>query len=308
LKSFVVELESLLTVVAAVLDRNGVLLEANAGFRRLLAASATSPIGTKVARFFIQPNFVALMAAVEGDNADCYHGLLTIGDYAGTIRTLRGRAWRTDTGIRILAEYDIAELETLAGAVLKLNRESAISQRSLIQANSTLTRSQDRFLEESLTDALTGVGNRRRFEQALETEINRARRGEGPLSAVMADIDHFKRVNDEHGHEVGDKVLADLGQLLKSRTRNTDIVTRFGGEEFVILLPHTDLAQATLKAEQFRATLAARVIEALGRPVTASFGAAELGDGEDRESFFARIDAALYRAKGEGRNRVVAAP
>jgi len=308
LKSFVVELESLLTVVAAVLDRNGVLLEANAGFLRLLAPTTTSPMGSKVARFFIQPNFATLMAAVEGDNADCYQGLLTIGDYAGPSRTLRGRAWRTDTGLRILAEYDIAELESLADAVLNLNRESAIAQHGLIQANSALTRSRSRFLEDSLTDALTGVGNRRRFEQALEIEINRDRRGKGPLSAVMADVDDFKRVNDEHGHGVGDQVLADLGELLKSQTRSTDVVARFGGEEFVVLLPHTDLAQATLKAEQFRTALEVRVIVALGRPVTASFGVAELVDGEDRESFFARIDAALYRAKGEGRNRVVAAP
>lgn len=308
MKSFIVELESLLTVVAAVLDRNGVLQEANAGFLRLLGASATSPIGTKVARCFIQPNFVDLMAAVDGDHAGSYHGLLTIGDGAGTTRTLRGRAWRTDTEIRILAEYDIAELETLADAILNLNRESAVSQRSLIQANSALTRSRGQFLEESLTDALTGVGNRRRFEQALQIEINRAHRGEGPLSAVMADVDHFKRVNDEHGHGVGDQVLADFGEFLKSQTRTTDVVARFGGEEFVILLPHTDLAQATLKAEQFRTALEARVIIALGRPVTASFGAAELADGEGGESFFARIDAALYRAKAEGRNRVAAAP
>ena len=136
MKSFIVELQSLLTVVAAVLDRNGVLLEANAGFLRLLAASAISPIGTKVARCFIQPNLVDLIAALDGDKAGCYHGLLTIEDSAGTARTLRGRAWRTDTGIRILAEYDIAELETLADAILNLNRESAVSQRSLIQANS----------------------------------------------------------------------------------------------------------------------------------------------------------------------------
>jgi diguanylate cyclase (GGDEF)-like protein len=307
LKSLDLELESLLTVVAAVIDSNGVLLEANAGFLRLLGGSAPSHINTKVTRYFIQPNLTALMAAVRSNKASCYDGLLTIGDYAGESRTLRGRAWRTDTGLRIIAEYDIAELETLADAILNLNRESAVSQRRLIQANSALTRSQDKFLEDSLTDALTGVGNRRRLEQALEIEINRARRSDGPLSAVMADIDYFKRVNDEHGHGVGDQVLADIGQLLNSQTRSTDVVARFGGEEFVILLPHTSLAQATLKAEQFRCALAARNIEALGRPVTASFGAAELAGAEDRDSFIARLDAALYRAKGEGRDRVVAA-
>jgi diguanylate cyclase (GGDEF)-like protein len=123
----------------------------------------------------------------------------------------------------------------------------------------------------------------------------------------MTDIDHFKQVNDEFGHGVGDKVLEWFGALLKRQTRSTDIVARFGGEEFLVLMPNAGLAQAVAKAEQLRIALAAEVIEPLVRPVTSSFGVAELSQDEDRDSFLSRVDAALYKAKAGGRNRVIAA-
>jgi len=108
-------------------------------------------------------------------------------DDAGTARTLRGLVWRTDHGmIRILAEYDIAEMERLNEAILELNQESSIVQRSLHQTNITLTQREGRYAVESLTDALTGIGNRRRLDQAMATEVSRARRGEGTLCVIIA--------------------------------------------------------------------------------------------------------------------------
>ena len=308
MKSFSYDLASLQAVVAAVLDQDGVLIEANAGFLRLLPPGLAEPIGARVARMFIQPSFAALMGAtMSKDGHDSYHGLLTIGDYGGMSRTLRGRVWRTATGLRVLAEYDIAELERLNDAMLELNKESTVAQHTLAQSNVSLMRFQGQLVEESFTDALTGVGNRRKLEQALAVEVSRVRRGAGSLSVIMADIDHFKRVNDTHGHGAGDKVLANFGTLLKTQTRATDVVARFGGEEFIVLMPHTSLAQAMSKAEQFRAALAAQVIEPLTEPVTSSFGVAELSREEEGQSLLSRVDAALYQAKESGRNRVIAA-
>jgi diguanylate cyclase (GGDEF)-like protein len=304
MNSFTFDLDAMLTVAAGVLDANGVLLEANAGLLRLLPAACAPPIGTKVARYFIQPSFATL---ADGAGRNEYHGLLTIGDYAGTTRTLRGRVWRTAADIRVLAEYDIAELEKLNDAILELNREASIAQRSLTHANVSSKQREVQVVEASLTDALTGVGNRRKLDQALATEISRVRRHGGTLSAIMADVDHFKRVNDEYGHGAGDKVLARFGALLRIQTRATDVVARFGGEEFVVLMPHTSLAQAVLRAEQLRSSLAAELIAPLTKPVTASFGVAMLAHGEEQESLLSRIDAALYRAKDGGRNKVVAA-
>jgi diguanylate cyclase (GGDEF)-like protein len=124
----------------------------------------------------------------------------------------------------------------------------------------------------------------------------------------MIDIDHFKRVNDDFGHAGGDSVLAHVGALLKAQTRSTDVVARFGGEEFVVLLPHTVLAQAVAKAAQIGTALSREPVEPLTRRVTASFGVAELSTGEDGAALLARADAALYEAKRTGRDRVVSAP
>jgi len=157
-----------------------------------------------------------------------------------------------------------------------------------------------------MTDQLTGVGNRHRLEQVLALEVERAVRSGAPLAGFMADLDHFKRVNDEFGHQTGDDVLAAFGQLLREQTRATDVLTRFGGEEFVVLLPHTDLAQAVAIAERTRATLASLQIDPVPHPVTGSFGVAVLAQGERGEDLIRRMDASLYAAKNAGRNRVVA--
>lgn len=307
MRSFSLDILGLQTVAAAVLDRDGVLLEANAGFLRLLPPDLAQPIGTRVGRVFIQPGFAALAGVVAGEGDGVYRGLLTIGDRQARTRTLRGRAWRVTSGVRVLAEYDIAELERLADVMIALNQDATVSQRALAQSNMSLTRRQGQLVEESKTDALTGVGNRRRLEEALTVEVSRVRRGAGMLSVIMADIDHFKRVNDVYGHGTGDRVLEHLGALLRTGTRATDTVARFGGEEFVVLMPHTNLAEAMVKAEQLRVALAAQVIAPLTEVVTSSFGVAELVGGEDGPSLLKRVDAALYRAKEAGRNRVVAA-
>jgi diguanylate cyclase (GGDEF)-like protein len=274
MKSFEIDLDGLLTVAAGVIDAGGVLLQANAGFLRLLPASCPRPIGAKVAEFFIQPSFATLAAAGDSHDRESYRGLMTIGDYAGKTRILRGRVRRTATGIRVLAEYDVVEMEKLNDAILDLNRESLIAQHTLTRANVTMKEREVQIVEASLTDVLTGVGNRRKLNQALATEVARVGRIGGSLSAIMADVDHFKLVNDVYGHGAGDKVLARVGALFNSKTRTTDIVARFGGEEFVVLMPHTSLALAVLKAEQLRSALAAEVIEPLLKPVTSSFGVA----------------------------------
>ena len=304
---FPVDLNALLTVAAAVLDDEGVLLEANAGFLRLLPEDCASPVGAMATRFFIQPAFSVLLAASENASTESYLGLMTIGDYLGRTRTLNGRVWRTAFGVRVLAEYDIAELEKLYELTLDLNRQASDAQSTLARANVALKQREAQSAAASLTDALTGLGNRRRLDQALAIEISRAARTGGTLSAIMADVDHFKRVNDVYGHGAGDKVLARVGAILKSKTRATDIVARFGGEEFVVLMPLSGLGQAAAKAEQLRCALAAEHIEPLAVPVTSSFGVAELIPGEDGEAFLHRVDAALYSAKEGGRNRVAAA-
>jgi diguanylate cyclase (GGDEF)-like protein len=153
------------------------------------------------------------------------------------------------------------------------------------------------------TDPLTGLSNRLKFDQALSAEIRRARRFDVALSLVIYDVDHFKQINDAYGHQTGDQVLIKLSGFVAKRMRETDLLARWGGEEFVILLPLSDAAMAERFAEILREAIATLAFDH-GKPVTCSFGVAQLAAGESAERLVARADKALYRAKLNGRNRV----
>ncbi|AWN51449.1 GGDEF domain-containing protein [Methylobacterium sp. 17Sr1-1] len=167
-----------------------------------------------------------------------------------------------------------------------------------------------RFEAQALTDGLTGLGNRRLFTERLEEETARARETGAPLSLVVLDIDHFKRVNDTYGHAIGDVVLKHVADTVMAGMRNADTVCRIGGEEIVIIMPRIDPAQAAEMADALRATVGAMAVSVGdGRTVaaTVSLGFATRQPEEDGESLFRRADAALYAAKRDGRDRVILA-
>jgi diguanylate cyclase (GGDEF)-like protein len=191
--------------------------------------------------------------------------------------------------------------------VLELNADYADTQLELAQTNLKLQQREAQIVALTLIDPLTSLGNRRQFDQALATEISRSRRTGETLCALMADLDHFKRVNDNFGHETGDALLVAFAGMLGRQTRATETVARIGGEEFVVLMPHTELEQGVAIAERIRGMTTAVRIGSLPNGVTASFGVAELAVGEDGSAFMRRVDKALYEAKHSGRDRVVAA-
>jgi two-component system cell cycle response regulator len=164
-------------------------------------------------------------------------------------------------------------------------------------------------IEMAITDALTGLHNRRYMETHVGTLVEQALSRGKPLTVLVLDIDYFKSVNDTHGHDAGDDVLREFALRIKKSIRGIDLACRFGGEEFVVVMPETDLAVATMVAERLRRKIAsepfpiqkgARSIE-----VTISIGIAALGGGDTAASVLKRADQALYRAKRDGRNRVV---
>ncbi len=299
-----VEFQDLLAVATATLDESGTLLEANAGFLRLIGAEENSAAGLYAAQFFIQPRFHALASAVARTDGTVYRGLLTIGEFPGRTQTLSGRVWRSGSRLVLLAEHDVADLERLNKSVLEINERYAEAQFSLAEANFKLQQREEESRTASLTDPLTGVANRRALDQALVAEISRVARTNRKLSAAMADIDHFKRVNDTYGHPVGDAVLEGFGDVLRTNSRPTDVLARFGGEEFVVLMPETDLETAAGVADRIRIAFETRCIEPVVGPTTASFGVAELGAAESGDGLLERVDRALYEAKSSGRNRV----
>ncbi|MCE5263366.1 MAG: diguanylate cyclase [Deltaproteobacteria bacterium] len=165
------------------------------------------------------------------------------------------------------------------------------------------------FEESAMTDPLTGVPNRRTMADHMQHEIVRSRRGKTPLTILMLDLDHFKKVNDEHGHDAGDKVLIEAGRRMKELIRGQDLLARWGGEEFIILLPETPLAGGMIVAEKIRRRVAGEPFAVSGAAlhVTLSIGVATLAGDQQAEEMIKSADMALYAAKQNGRNRVEAA-
>lgn len=166
---------------------------------------------------------------------------------------------------------------------------------------------------ESFTDELTGLTNRKRFDQALDLEMSEAEDSGDPLCLLLLDIDHFKRFNDTHGHQTGDQVLRLVAHTLKTNVKGRDCAARYGGEEFAILLPKTKSSDAITLAEQIRVAVKAKELvkkstnESLGH-VTLSIGISTYLGGESAMEFIERADQCLYAAKETGRDRVVSSP
>jgi len=164
---------------------------------------------------------------------------------------------------------------------------------------------------QALVDGLTGLANRRQCEETLADELARVERFGGPLAVVVADLDWFKDVNDRYGHPAGDAVLRELAVLLQETLRDIDLAGRWGGEEFLLILPGTDLDGGAQVAERIRVALAGRIVlsaDGTPIPVTASFGVASTPAATTASELFAAADAAMYEAKRAGKNRVETAP
>jgi len=159
----------------------------------------------------------------------------------------------------------------------------------------------------AITDPLTGLYNRLRLKEVLPREMARADRSGCALSVVMFDIDRFKRINDSFGHATGDKVLVALSRLAAGPLRATDDLVRWGGEEFLVVLPGINATEAGHVAEKLRLAIANHRIDDVGQ-ITASFGVAQYAPGEAMTDLISRADRALYQAKASGRNRVEVAP
>jgi diguanylate cyclase (GGDEF)-like protein len=181
---------------------------------------------------------------------------------------------------------------------LNAELESLVAQRTqeLVEKNHQLE-----LL--SITDKLTGLFNRRKLDAVLEEEFALSRRYAMRFAVIMVDIDHFKRVNDSHGHGAGDLVLAGVADILRACTRESDALGRLGGEEFVVLCRQSTRDGGIAAAENLRGAIAAHAFDGVD-PITASFGVAAYRDGDSVASLLERADAALYRAKHNGRNRV----
>jgi diguanylate cyclase len=209
------------------------------------------------------------------------------------------------------------QVKTVVGSLMKSTREmrdtnKALEDRLTLSKSeiSNLQQSLEAIRAESLTDPLTGLGNRKYFDRSIDSAVQNALASGEPLSLLMFDIDHFKSFNDSYGHLTGDQVLRLVGMSLRQTIKGQDITARYGGEEFAVVLPNTALRQALTVADHIRRAVMAKELkkkstgEILGR-VTISVGVAMLKPDDDTDSLIERADACLYAAKRNGRNRVV---
>jgi diguanylate cyclase (GGDEF)-like protein len=220
----------------------------------------------------------------------------------------------TDTKVRALGlgandyvskPFRVEELLARVSVAIRLKLE----RDRLRQRAEELRRSAEAASEMSMTDALTGLLNRYGLHRALQRELAEARRYARPLSCLLIDIDFFKAVNDTYGHLAGDTALHQAARVITESVRGSDVVCRYGGEEFLVLAPETGLEGAGALAEKIRQTFSARLFGDAGRvfPLTLSVGVAQLDPAESGNDMIARADEALYHAKQTGRDRVEAA-
>lgn len=209
------------------------------------------------------------------------------------------------------------QIKTIVEALLRSTGEmretnKALEDRLTLSKNeiSNLQHSLEAIRAESLTDPLTGLGNRKYFDRMIDMAVQGALASGEPLSLLLLDIDHFKSFNDSYGHLTGDQVLRLVGMSLKQTIKGQDITARYGGEEFAVVLPNTVLRQALTVADHIRRAVMANELkkkstgEILGR-VTISVGVAMLKQEDDTDALIERADACLYAAKRNGRNRVI---
>lgn len=223
------------------------------------------------------------------------HGLKRIYNQPGALQMRRERLQELD---------DIAvAVEAFGAALSQINERTAELEREIAERQ----QAQAKLLELATTDGLTGLYNRRHFMETATQEFERARRYRMPLSLLMIDADHFKSINDRFGHHIGDEVLKALATIVRRQLRETDLFARLGGEEFAILLPQTDFADARVAAERLRQTIAEHTVDTEQGPLnfTVSLGLARIEPSTvDLDDLLRQADAALYQAKQNGRNRL----
>ncbi len=212
--------------------------------------------------------------------------------------------------LSLLLVYRLEQLEVEKNNALQKLAEQEKGEQKRLRAvvkekTEKLKKANSKLEQTSITDRLTQVNNRTGLDRYIEKEIGRFKRYKHPLAIILLDIDHFKQVNDVHGHQAGDSVLVAFAQILMKRVRETDFVGRWGGEEFLIVCPDTDLKDAKNLAESIRKTVEKHDFENVGK-VTSSFGVTVFNEGETKESATERVDQNLYQAKETGRNKVIA--
>ena len=291
----------------AISDPKGVCLWVNPAFSRITGYSPEEIVGQPLSRLKSGAHDEAFYASLWETilAGDAWHGEIVNRHRDGHLYTEEQTISpvRDEAGVIthfVAVKQDVSERRRMEEGLRTAN-ETLKAQLAEIEAL------QAKLRDQALRDPLTGVFNRRFLAETLARETARARRDSRAYAVVILDLDHFKRVNDTHGHEAGDRVLVAAAELLRSHTREGDLVCRYGGEEFVVLMPGSSAVSAARRAELWRAALEMQRFRFKGGDVTVTLSAGAAcfpDDGVDGEAILRAADEALYRAKADGRNQV----
>jgi diguanylate cyclase (GGDEF)-like protein len=295
------------TVFAMILNPDGTIRLRNRAAKRMFPAHPDSSIDVKIWEFLVCSEAESLarrLSDPEARNEDSFRLNVSAGE--SNPITVEVSLLDCAGGFLMLGAVEEAHALRLQAERQILTNQLATMARELARKNKDLEAANRSIEHMARTDALTGLSNRRTLDELLAHELARANRQHQPLTLILADIDYFKRINDIHGHVMGDQVLSALGRVFGNQVRTYDIAARYGGEEFALLFPATGCPEGIAIAERLRKQVSAIQVPGGPERITVSFGVATLTENETAEAFIARTDAALYRAKNGGRNRVEA--
>lgn len=291
------------TICAVLFDEQLIIIDFNKAFEKIVG-TGSRPVGRKFNSYLPAKDGKLKIAPPEEGFQELRFTLIGA---AQEQNNMLGYLARAEGGFLLFCERAWITEDDIFEEISKINNQLANMTRELNKKNIALEKANVTINKLLRSDALTGIANRLYFQEYYQKVHAHAVRHHSPLSLVMTDLDHFKRVNDRYGHQVGDQVLVEFAGLLQENCREEDLPVRYGGEEFCILLVAADAEQAYRQAERMRSQVEAATIGEQQLKITASFGLASLLEGESLDDLLKRADDALYRAKSSGRNRVVTA-
>lgn len=290
-------------MAVATFDSNGDLIEANEGFLSTL----TPEVGRNVSQRIAAPPFAELVKMHPGEAGLIYNGQIALNVGHGITRAFAGTIYRRNQLFLLAAELDISAFESLVSTNERLLHELEETRKQLNKRNDTLQKIQAEIELLKRNDSLTGLANPKQLDTRVAEEIVRWERYRRPLALVLLDLDDFGQINDEFGREVGDELLQHVATILDAATRSLDLVARYGGQEFAVLLPETNEMGAMIVAERLRMDLEYQLILPLLRPLTSSIGVALLQPDEKRDAYYTRARRAMKYSKTHGKNCITVA-
>jgi len=296
-------LDNLSDLVIIVLDQHENILECNSAFLKLMNLPG-KPHGRNIGSFISADTLGSIIINPKETRPPSECHLKFLSDKSGS-HILRCFFFSDKENIVLLGEKLIPGMDDIVEKLRRLNDEFANMTRELTKKNIALEKAKSRIRELNRIDTLTGLLNRRSFHEAFNRTFSYTIRHNQPLSLSIAALDGFKSINITYGHGMGERLLVTFSGILQSILRTEDIVCRFGGEEFILLIPGAKAEEASVLIERIRKTAEAFVISGFDGKITASFGIAQLMQTDTFESLLKKADEALYEAKSAGKNRWV---